>query len=103
MYKIVTYNCNCILVYSYKLPTISYITPKIIKNIGDSAELTCTVLNALDYLVLWEKINKEGFDDPNVLSVGSKLIIKNSRYSVKKINGTSTYTLKVLRHLSYLV
>lgn len=50
--------------------------------------------------MLWEKIDKEGFDDPYVLSIESKLIIENSRYSVKKIDGTSTYKLKVLRNLT---
>lgn len=80
-----------------RLPTISRITQKTIKDVGDTTEFTCTVMDAMDYPILWEKINKEGADEPVILSSGSILIIKNSRFSVQQKYGESScLTLKVL-------
>lgn len=82
--------------YSQRTPTISHITQKPIKDIGGTAELTCSVLYAMDFPVLWVKIDRAKITEPVVLSTGSTLIIKDSRFSLRQDIDSTSYTLQVL-------
>lgn len=86
---------NFLLAYTQRTPTISHITQKPIKDIGGTAELTCSVLYAMDFPVLWVKIDRGKVTDPVVLSTGSTLIIKDSRFSLRQDIDSSSYTLQV--------
>lgn len=82
-------------VYSQRTPTITHITQKPIKDIGDTAELTCSVLHAADYPVVWIKIDRERVTEPVILSTGSTLIIKDSRFSLRQDIDSTSYTVQV--------
>lgn len=88
-----------ILVYSQRTPTISHITQKPIKDIGGTAELTCSVLYALDFPVLWVKVDVGKITEPVMLSTGSTLIIKDSRFSLRQDIDSTSYTLQVKNSL----
>jgi len=83
------------LVYSQRTPTISHITQKPIKDIGGTAELTCSVLYAMDFPVLWVKIDRAKVTEPVILSTGSTLIIKDSRFSLRQDIDSTSYTLQI--------
>lgn len=84
-----------ILVYSQRTPTISHITQKPIKDIGGTVELTCSVLYAMEFPVLWVKVDVGKITEPVVLSTGSTLIIKDSRFSLRQDIDSTSYTLQV--------
>lgn len=86
---------NIISVYSQRTPTISHITQKPIKDIGGTTELTCSVLYAMEFPVLWVKVDRERVTEPVVLSTGSTLIIKDSRFSLRQDIDSTSYTLQV--------
>lgn len=69
---------------------ITSITPEQVKNIGESAELNCTVENPNDYSVLWSKKSRDRPSDPMVLSIGEHLTIKDSRFKLTTNNVTFT-------------
>jgi len=83
-------------VYSQRTPSISHITQKPIKDIGGTAELTCSVLYAMEFPVLWVKIDTKKVTEPVILSSGSTLIIKDSRFSLRQDIDSTSYTLQVL-------
>lgn len=78
------------------MPAISHITQKTIKDIGDTTELTCGVVDAMDYPILWKKINE--FGETVLISVGPTVMIKNTRFSLRINNEESSITLRVLRY-----
>lgn len=82
--------------YPQRTPLISHITQKTIKDIGDTAELTCSVLYAMDFPVLWIKVDTENATEAVILSSGSALIIKDSRFSVWQGIDRASYTFQVL-------
>ncbi|XP_001945161.1 lachesin [Acyrthosiphon pisum] len=83
------------LAFSQRTPTISHITQKPIKDIGGTAEMTCSVLYAMDFPVLWVKVDKEKITEPVMLSSGSTLIIKDSRFSLRQDIDSTSYTLQI--------
>lgn len=89
--------------YSQRTPTISHITQKPIKDIGGTAELTCSVLYAMDFPVLWVKIDREKVTEPVVLSTGSTLIIKDSRFSLRQDIDSTSYTLQVSNNIPFVL
>lgn len=74
-------------------PRISYISPELVKDIGDTADLRCSVQDAQDFPVVWIKV---GDNYPLIISVGSSLVVPDNRYSVRFDAASSSYTLKVL-------
>lgn len=56
----------------------------------------------MEYPVLWVKIDREKVTDPVVLSTGSTLIIKDSRFSLRQDIDSTSYTLQVFKILMYL-
>ncbi|XP_050426055.1 lachesin [Adelges cooleyi] len=86
---------DILLVLSQRTPTISHITQKPIKDIGGTAELTCSVLYAQDFPVLWVKIDRAKVTEPVVLSTGSTLIIKDSRFALRQDIDSTSYTLQI--------
>lgn len=59
------------------------------------AEITCTVLYASDFNVLWVKVDKQMLTEPVILSSGSTIVIRDSRLSVKQDKNCSSSTLQV--------
>ncbi|XP_055323119.1 lachesin [Sitodiplosis mosellana] len=83
-----------ILCYAQRTPSISYITQEQIKDIGGTVELDCSVQYAQEYTVLWVKnIRERG--DPVFLSTGSSLVIRDSRFALRYVPSSSTYTLQI--------
>lgn len=60
--------------------------------------MTCSVLYAMDFPVLWVKVDKEKITEPVMLSSGSTLIIKDSRFSLRQDIDSTSYTLQVFKH-----
>lgn len=93
-----------ILVHGEKLTSIAEITPKLVKFIGDTAHVTCTVFNPSKFNISWVKVNKEAHSKPVTLSVGKFLMINDSRFSLRQdISSTryydsNCYTLRVLTY-----
>ncbi|XP_022178835.1 lachesin-like isoform X2 [Myzus persicae] len=75
---------------------ISHITQQRITDIGDTTELTCTVLYASDFNILWTKIDKERSTDPVTFSSGSTLIIRDSRLSLRYDMHSNSYSLQII-------
>jgi len=74
---------------------ISHITQQRITDIGDTTELTCTVLYASDFNILWIKVDKERSTEPVTFSSGSTLIIRDSRLSLRYDVHSNSYSLQV--------
>lgn len=49
----------------------------------------------MDFPILWVKIDRGKVTDPVVLSTGSTLIIKDSRFSLRQDIDSSSFTLQV--------
>lgn len=49
----------------------------------------------MDFPVLWVKIDRGKVTEPVVLSTGSTLIIKDSRFSLRQDIDSTSYTLQV--------
>lgn len=88
-------NLIFILAYSQRTPMISHITQQRITDIGDTTELTCTVLYASDFNILWIKVDKERSTEPVTFSSGSTLIIRDSRLSLRYDVHSNSYSLQV--------
>lgn len=79
-------------VFCQRTPIITHITQKPIKDIGDTVELTCSVLYAREFPVLWVKVVS---DDIVVISNGYAIVIKDSRFTTNQDIDHDRYTLKV--------
>lgn len=53
----------------------------------------------MEFPVLWVKIDREKVTEPVLLSTGSTLIIKDSRFSLRQDIDSTSYTLQVSTHL----
>ena len=82
-------------VKSQRMPTISYISQEQIKDIGETVEFHCSVLNGFDLPVVWTKINKNALNDQLLLSHGSTLIIRDTRFTLKYDDVLSTFRLQI--------
>lgn len=78
-----------------RFPTISYISQEKVIDIGGSIELECSVQYVRDYPVLWIKVDSVDASRTIPLSTGSNLIVKDSRFSLRYDQASSTYTLQV--------
>lgn len=90
---LVTYFSNN--AFAQRSPTISYISQTQIKDIGGTAELSCSVLYAQDFSVLWMKVDKNMNTYGLPISTGSALILHDSRFSLRYDQATSTYLLQI--------
>lgn len=80
------------LSFALRTPTISYITQEQIKDIGGTVELKCGVQFAEEYSVNWVKIGSYG---TVFLSTGSTMVLKDSRFSLRHDQTSTTYTLQI--------
>lgn len=80
------------LSFALRTPTISYITQEQIKDIGGTVELKCAVQFAEEYSVNWVKIGAYG---TVFLSTGSTMVLKDSRFSLRHDQASTTYTLQI--------
>ena len=78
-----------------RFPTISYISQEKVIDIGGSIELECSVQYVRDFPVLWIKVDNVDHARTIPLSTGSNLIVKDSRFSLRYDQASSTYTLQV--------
>lgn len=79
-----------------KTPIISGISSDQVKDIGGSVELNCTVENSRDVTVIWNKKSLEHPTDSVVLSMDSKLTLKDPRFSLNVDYSVGNYSLKVI-------
>jgi len=84
-----------IIVDAQRFPTISYISQEKIIDIGGSIELECSVQYVRDFPVLWMKVDTVDPARTIPLSSGSNLIVKDSRFSLRYDQSSSTYTLQI--------
>ncbi|CAG7833451.1 unnamed protein product, partial [Allacma fusca] len=82
-------------VAAQRTPTISLISQEQVKDIGGTVELECSVQYARDYPVLWIKRDNSNQQNPLLISSGSTLIIRDSRFSLRFDPSSSLYTLQV--------
>ncbi|CAB4058220.1 unnamed protein product [Lepeophtheirus salmonis] len=76
-------------------PSIGFITPDIIGDIGQNIKLECVIQNGEDYPVNWMKLNDRSSDD--LISTGSTLVIKDPRFHLKSEDGTYILTIEELK------
>jgi len=74
-------------------PTIGFISPDLVADIGGTVELVCTVKNGNEYPILWMKLEDERKNNPVPISTGNKLFFKNSRYSLEFDPNAGSYKL----------
>jgi len=72
-----------ILAYSQKMESISNITRKLVRDIGDEVYLDCSTINNREVDVLWVKVAKNHIDESIELSSRSTLIVNDPRLSLK--------------------
>jgi len=80
------------LAFTQRTPIITRVTQKPIKDIGDTVELTCSVLYAREFSILWVKVLP---NDITVISNGYAMVIKDTRFSMDPNTDRDTYALKV--------
>ncbi|KAK2727896.1 lachesin-like [Artemia franciscana] len=78
-----------------RFPTISYISQEKIQDIGGVVELECSVQYVRDFPVLWVKVDSVDQSRTTSISTGSTLIVKDSRFSLRYDQASSTYTLQI--------
>ncbi|XP_022161313.1 lachesin-like [Myzus persicae] len=83
------------LAYSQRSPMISHITQKLVKEIGDTAEMACTTLYAQDFNVLWVKADNEKLTEPIIFSSGGSLIVSDPRLSLRRDMDYNRYILRI--------
>lgn len=83
-----------VTLFAQRTPSISYITREQTKDIGGTVELDCSVQYAREYTVVWTKTSN-GESADVVFSMGSTLVIIDSRITVQYDPASSTYTLKI--------
>lgn len=84
-----------LMVGAQRTPSISHITQEQIKDIGGTVELDCSVHYASEFPVNWIKTTNKYRSDPVFLSRSSSLVIKDSRFSMRFDQASSTYTLQI--------
>lgn len=77
-----------------RTPSISYISQEQIKDIGGTVDLDCSVQYAREYTVVWIKTRRH-YADFVFLSTGSSLVLRDSRFSLRLNEASSTYTLQI--------
>ena len=82
-------------VYTQRTPIIARITEDLIKDIGGTAEISCSVLYSQSYTVLWEKLESERSTDPILLSSDTTPHIRDSRFSLRYDTASTTYTIQI--------
>eukprot|EP00096_Caligus_rogercresseyi_P014118 TRINITY_DN664_c0_g1_i10.p1 TRINITY_DN664_c0_g1~~TRINITY_DN664_c0_g1_i10.p1 ORF type:complete len:374 (+),score=72.54 TRINITY_DN664_c0_g1_i10:1773-2894(+) len=82
-------------VLGQEVPSIGFITPDIVGEIGQDVKLECVIQNGEDYPVNWMKLNDRSSDD--LISTGTTLAIKDPRFSLMSQDGTYTLTIRDLK------
>jgi len=74
-------------------PTIGFISPDIVADIGEAVELVCTVKHGEDHPILWMKLEMGRTKNPVPLSTGTQILFKDSRYKLDVDHAAGTYKL----------
>jgi len=74
-------------------PTIGFISPDIVADIGETVELVCTVKQGKAYPIVWMKLEMGRTKTPVPLSTETKILFQNSRYKLEVDDKAGTYKL----------
>lgn len=64
-------------------PSIVRISSRQTKNVGETVELECVVKNAENYVVIWQRVNRNKHRDYNtIITAGPLIITLDRRFSI---------------------
>ncbi|KAG5880772.1 hypothetical protein JTB14_012652 [Gonioctena quinquepunctata] len=69
--------------FAQRSPTITYITPTVIEDIGGRVELSCSIQYVDNSQVIWMKLDEIQNSNGLPISSGSSLILYDPRYNLK--------------------
>uniref|UniRef100_A0AAG5CW48 Ig-like domain-containing protein n=1 Tax=Anopheles atroparvus TaxID=41427 RepID=A0AAG5CW48_ANOAO len=78
-------------------PSIVFISPEQIKDIGEQVTLNCSIANVRNYIVGWQKSNRDRTKESNIISLGTQLAVTEDRFQLNftKENNTANYVLEI--------
>ncbi|XP_050100833.1 lachesin-like [Anopheles aquasalis] len=78
-------------------PSIVFISPEQIKDTGDRVTLNCSIANVKNYIVGWQKSNRDRTKESNIISLGVQLAVTEDRFALNftKENNTANYVLEI--------
>lgn len=85
-------------------PSIVFISPEQIKDIGEQVTLNCSIANVKNYIVGWQKSNRDRTKESNIISLGVQLAVTEDRFRLNftKENNAANYVLEVRNTQSHL-
>jgi len=83
------------LVNAQNSPTIGFISPDQVADIGGTVELTCTIKNGKDYPILWMRLQSEHNKNALPISNGDTMIFKDRRFAVDYDSDAGSYKLTI--------
>ncbi|KFB35803.1 AGAP004108-PA-like protein [Anopheles sinensis] len=78
-------------------PSIVFISPEQIKDIGEQVTLNCSIANVKNYIVGWQKSNRDRTKESNIISLGTQLAVTEDRFQLNftKENNSANYVLEI--------
>uniref|UniRef100_A0A8W7PKJ0 Ig-like domain-containing protein n=1 Tax=Anopheles coluzzii TaxID=1518534 RepID=A0A8W7PKJ0_ANOCL len=78
-------------------PSIVFISPEQIKDIGEQVTLNCSIANVKNYIVGWQKSNRDRTKESNIISLGVQLAVTEDRFRLNftKENNAANYVLEI--------
>jgi len=74
-------------------PTIGFISPDMVADIGGEVELVCTVQNGHEYPILWMRLESKDSKNTLPISTGSNLLVRDTRFDLKFEPEAGSYKL----------
>ncbi|XP_058059788.1 lachesin-like [Anopheles bellator] len=78
-------------------PSIVFISPEQIRDIGEQVTLNCSIANVKNYVVGWQKSNRDRTKESNIISLGVQLAVAEDRFKLNftKENNAANYLLEI--------
>merc|ERR1712029_340630 len=76
-------------------PTIGFISPDVVLDIGGTVELVCTVKNGHEYPILWMRLKSEENNNPLPISTGPNLFLRDDRFKLDYDPNAGSYKLTI--------
>ncbi|XP_053669685.1 lachesin-like [Anopheles nili] len=78
-------------------PSIAFISPEQIRDIGEQVTLNCSIANVKNYIVGWQKSNRDQTKQNNIISLGVQLAVAEDRFRLNftKENNAANYVLEI--------
>lgn len=76
-------------------PTIGFISPDVVADIGGTVELVCTVKNGHEYPILWMRMESIGNKNTLPISTGPNLFVRDARFNLDHDPNAGTYKLTI--------